>query len=248
MKYKGIPAMVISGLIVAYITYNVIEKHGSNIAPVEVTINNNVNATEQKSSDKPANSSPKSSYEADNPIFIEKPSSKLESQDKSTFKPAEIVKSRPSINLNSAFLNTEGSNEMAVLILSNNSQPDNNVSKLIADKYTRTYRTTNALFPQSTINTPVVKQLFFGDSESMKALELKNHTDFICVGNISYNTRQNQIQKEMTTVEVSLDYTIYEVPSGTLVESFAKPAVGTGWSEVQARTNAISKLMSLISK
>lgn len=143
--------------------------------------------------------------------------------------------------LNPSVVNAPNTKEISVFIFDSINKLESAFSNHLKQELrSKNYKVTSNLIFQSELNTTIIEHLQSGNVRHFKN-ELEKHTDYICVGNVSYEFSKNTIREDMTTCKMQIDYSIISTITGETTSSYSNLIIGTGVSKTTAKTNTIKK-------
>ena len=148
-----------------------------------------------------------------------------------------------------SYINNPGANrsDISIVVIDEKGLISNAASSEIAKTYAISgKKTTIGLIKGDFIKTPYFQQLFDGNSNLIKKLNLVQYTDYLGLGKISYLFRKGSLIDGTVICTASIDMNIISANSKSLLQSFTiQNAVGNGATESQAQEEALKKLITL---
>ncbi len=144
------------------------------------------------------------------------------------------------ISLNASVINTKEHKELSVFIFDSISNLETDFTMQLKEQLRKKYVITQQLIPTNQLSRELKASLFQGDIKQL-GNNLCKHTDYVCIGKVSYEFRQNAILKDKLTCTLTVNYTITDVLTGTILNSYSKTFTGNGFSKNSAKTNTIKK-------
>ncbi|WP_420573723.1 hypothetical protein [Kordia sp.] len=152
----------------------------------------------------------------------------------------KTTKEQNSVSLNTSIVNTKEHKELSVFMFDSLSNLETDFATHFLTQLKDRYTVTQQLIPTSQLNKELIASLFQGDIKKL-GNNLSKHTDYICVGKVTYEFRQNAILKNKQTCTLTVNYTITDVQTGAIQNSYSKTVTGNGFSKQAAKTNTIKK-------
>jgi hypothetical protein len=146
--------------------------------------------------------------------------------------------------LDKGFKNKEASNEMAVMIISQQSNTLNqSLTQNISDvlKNNKGYNTNPSFFNTEFIKNGDFEKLFNADKFKIKKLHLSDNLDYMCLGKYQVNGIEKN-EFDMFAADVTLQINIIDVKSGAVMDSRTYSDRGIGVTKKDAEKNVLDKL------
>lgn len=142
---------------------------------------------------------------------------------------------------NTSIINTTNNKEISLFIFDSINKIDNSFSNRLKQELTlKEYKVTPNLIIPSKLNFETIEHLNAGNIDYFNN-EIKNYTDFICTGKISYSFSKNTILENRITCRIQIDYLIISSKTGEIVDSYSDLVYGNGLSKISAKNNTIKK-------
>ncbi|RPH28275.1 MAG: hypothetical protein EHM93_18890 [Bacteroidales bacterium] len=150
--------------------------------------------------------------------------------------------------LDKGFKNKESSNEMAVMIINQQSSTLNqpltqNISDVL--KNSKGYNTNPSFFNTDFIKKGAFEKIFNADKFKINKLHLKDNLDYICLGKYQVNgILKNEF--DMFVADATLQLNIIDVKSGAVIDSRTYTDKGIGVTKKDAELNVLNKISELL--
>lgn len=166
-------------------------------------------------------------------IFVEKENLNPEAT-------TSIIKKTTSI-LNASIVNRKESTEISVFILDSTNTIDNVFSKRLHQEFKgKGYSVTPNLILPSKLNSVIIEHLKSGNFNYFNN-EIKNHTDFICVGEVDYQFSKSTVLKDKITCSMTVSYSILSSITGEVIDTYSNSIKNYGSTKTIAKNNTIKK-------
>lgn len=145
--------------------------------------------------------------------------------------------------IDSSITNSSSNIDVSVTIVDENGNIATSVSSAIADIYNKTGRRSNtSLLRSSFVHKSGYQELYEGNSDIIKRLNLSSHTDYLALGKIRYSMRQGALIVGTIICTAFITMSIISANDKKLTKSFSFSVNGNGVTESQAKEDAIQKL------
>lgn len=146
--------------------------------------------------------------------------------------------------VNSSISNSNLLPDISVTITDINYEILSDVSSSIADIYNQNgINAHTGLFSKKFVTKPGYKELFEANEDIINKLNLSRYTDYLALGIIKNDIKDNEFTHGSFICQTSLSMTIISVKEGIILNSFTILANGNGASEIQAKNNSFDKLI-----
>jgi len=166
----------------------------------------------------------------------------------------EIVKHtgfREGVNyiINSAFINNPETKDMIVNITYNDGSFDETSSlKINSIAIEKGYRSTPTFFSKYYYIDELGNQLRLGNLNYINKLKLNNYADYLLIGTSSTKLRPNQLQSNMLTSDFDYVLNLINLKTGVIEKTMINTIHGSGWTDSQARNDALQAFYQIISQ
>lgn len=165
-------------------------------------------------------------------------------EDAEKVNPPERKNIEPAENL-TRYLNNNSKSDIAILIVDDNKQYENELSARIAGLYhNQGYSVTYSLFTTDFIQSEYFHELQNASSRVITMLELDSQTKYVAIGEVAYSYRKGTLVDGTFVCTASLAANIISTGEKKLVNSFTCSANGNGVTEKQAKEDVTGKLLS----
>jgi len=151
--------------------------------------------------------------------------------------------------INKSFTHQAGSKNMIVNITYHDGSFDEQSSVRINSIATDNgYRSTPSFFSKYYYIDNLGSQLELGNLTYILKLKLANYADYLLIGNYSCKIRLNQYQADMLTSDFTYMLNLINLKTGTIEKSMAKTIHGNGWTDDQARNDALEAFYQIVAQ
>ena len=148
------------------------------------------------------------------------------------------IKPKPYLNLNKSIKNVANRIDTSIIILDNQGNADNGFNEKISNKYFANETFHFGLFGR--VNQNSFNKLLDGNFQT---LNLNSHIDKLIVGKSNYSFRPSGTNSRNKSCDLNIKLYIYDTKTGTLLNSITKNGGGVGFTNLEAKTNAIDKTL-----
>lgn len=178
----------------------------------------------------------------------------LHSKHFNTYK-KQIKKRKPGFHegvnyiVNSSFINSSQTKDMIVNVTYDDGSFDEISSlKINSIALEKGYRSTPSFFSKYYYIDELGNQLRVGNLDYINKLKLNKYADYLLIGTHSTKIRPNQIQANMLTSDFSYTLNLVNLKTGTIEKSFINTIHGNGWTDSQARNDALQAFYQIINQ
>lgn len=151
--------------------------------------------------------------------------------------------------INNAFTNQVESKDMIVNFTYDDGSFDELSSiKLNSIAVENGYRSTPSFFSKNYYIDDLGSQLRLGNLTYIRKLKLISYADYLLIGNYSCKIRVNQLQERMLTSDFTYVLNVINIKTGTIEKTMADTIHGSGWTDEQARNDALLAFYQIISQ
>lgn len=144
---------------------------------------------------------------------------------------------------NNELINTTAQDEISLFVFNEQDQIDEALTKQFKDEFAKKkYFVTDELIYTSEMTNEIVHQLKASNTEYFKG-KLKEYTDFICIGVVSYSYDDNPYRNDFTDCILKIDYFIYDAGSGEQMFAEKDKVIGSAQTKQKAKKEAIDKFI-----
>lgn len=145
--------------------------------------------------------------------------------------------------INDSFINSNDV-DIFVSVINDEGIISSYLSNAIVEIYNQAgYKGKLGLFKNSFYKKQSYKELFYGNPNTIQKLNLRNHTDFLALGTISYETQKGSLVEGSIVCTATLSINIICTSQNRIIKNFTLTSNGNGASEYQAIEYANNKLL-----
>ncbi len=142
--------------------------------------------------------------------------------------------------LNTDIINTPNTKELSVYVF-DSKVLDNALTSRVKILLKTDYQITADIVPPSELSDSVITVLKSKNLNFFRG-QLKNHIDYLAVGNVHYTYSPSKLMPNRIVCELSFEMQIIDVENGSVIDSHIKTISANANSERKSKTNAIEKL------
>lgn len=161
----------------------------------------------------------------------------------------ETEKAQPEFDIAGYLNGLNAKFDMALLIVDENKQPENELSSRIANFYRKqNYSVTYSLFTTKFIQSQYFYDLQNANSQVINMLKLDSLINTAILGEITYTFRDGTLEAGTIICHAKISMNIISANQKSLINSFSVSANGNGVSDAQAKENAILILLNKLNE
>ncbi|WP_298421962.1 hypothetical protein [uncultured Kordia sp.] len=150
-------------------------------------------------------------------------------------------KNTTAVSLNTSVVNTKEHKELSVFIFDSISNLETDFTTHLKEQLGKDYVITQQLIPTNQLTKQRIATLFQGDVKKLSN-DLHKYTDYLCIGKVTYEFKQSAVLKTKQICTLSIQYTITDVNTGTIIKSYSNSITGNGSTKSIAKRNTIKKI------
>lgn len=143
---------------------------------------------------------------------------------------------------NTTVRNSIEKKEIGVFVFDNLDKVDQVFTQQLILQLTNEYKPTAQLIETNKLTSEIISKLKSGSFNAFKG-NIDKHVDYLCVGVVNYGYRKNTILKDQIVCDMDVNYSIFDVKDGSIIDAFSKRIIGYGVSQADAKTNTIQKFI-----
>jgi hypothetical protein len=149
--------------------------------------------------------------------------------------------------VNNSFINVPNTKDMIVNItFSDGSFDETSSIKLSSIASDKGYHSTPSFFSKYYYIDELSKQLKLGNLDYINKMKLYNHADYLLIGEYSVKIRLNQLRNDMLTSDFTYNLSMINLKNGNIEKNFSNTIYGNGWTDSQARNDALQAFYQII--
>jgi hypothetical protein len=199
---------------------------------------------------KPSNNPPTNEKSTNNPPIVNE--TEVGKKEEKEFKPVESPEPNGTSKyiLNEEFKNNEGSTEMAVLIINNNSI-NGAIGQKVANVFLKNkgYNNTTSLLSQQFVSDGIFERIFNGGKTDLSKHKFSEYADYFCLGKLNIHTEQSDVRPDMRKATISLEIKVVKTNNGGEIINFTIPPRfnnGIGFSNQEAIEVATNNIITYL--